>query len=130
MHIRWNREAGFGAIFWDGSTIQNKYLANSLSLTKEQIDRIVALEKAIIQNRSRKLHGSIPFPNLGGKLVIIVYDGVASIFSMLTTVKTLKNKAGEVVVAVPTASLNAIQLIKAYIKRIVCLNIRSVLFFQ
>ena len=44
-----------------------------------------------------------PFPNLEGKVVIVVDDGLASGFSMLITVKTLRDKAGEIVVAVTTA---------------------------
>ena len=30
LHIPWNREAGFGAISWDGTTILNKSLVDSL----------------------------------------------------------------------------------------------------
>ena len=61
--------------------------------------------------------------------IIVVDDGLASGFSMLVTVKTLRAKAGEVVVAVPTAPVNAIELISAYVDKVVCLNIRSGSFF-
>ena len=125
LHIPWNREAGFGAVSWDGRIILNKYLVDALGLTRDEISRIAAEEKIIIQNRLRKFRGFISYPNLDGRLVILVDDGLASGFSMLVTVKTVREKADEVVVAVPTAPVNAIDLIRDYVNKIVCLNIRS-----
>ena len=129
LHIPWNREAGFGALSWDGNIILNKSLVDSLGLTSDEIDRCVNEEKRVIQNRLRKFRGSVPFPDLNGKVVIVVDDGLASGFSMLITVKTLRDKARKVVVAVPTAPVNAIELISAYVDKVVCLNIRSGSFF-
>jgi predicted phosphoribosyltransferase len=125
LHIPWNREAGFGAISWDGNIILNKALVSSLGLTSEEVDACVEEEKRVIQNRLRQFSGSIPFPELNDKVVIVVDDGLASGFSMLITVKTLRVKAKEVVVAVPTAPVKSIKLISAYVDRVVCLNIRS-----
>jgi predicted phosphoribosyltransferase len=59
----------------------------------------------------------------------VVDDGLASGFSMLTTVQALKNQKKSIVVAVPTASLSAINLVKPYLNKIFCLNIRSGRFF-
>jgi putative phosphoribosyl transferase len=125
LHIPWNREAGFGAVSWDGSVILNKPLVDSLGLTSEEIERRVEEEKKVIQRRLEEFRGDRPFPDLKGKIVIVVDDGLASGFSMLVTTKTLRDKAGEVVVAVPTAPVRAIELISSYVDRIVCLNIRS-----
>jgi putative phosphoribosyl transferase len=125
LHIPWNREAGFGAVSWDGTVILNKPLVDSLGLTSEEIERRVEEEKKVIQRRLEEFRGDRPFPDLKGKIVIVVDDGLASGFSMLVTTKTLRDKAGEVVVAVPTAPVRAIELISSYVDRIVCLNIRS-----
>ena len=125
LHIPWNREAGFGAISWDGTVILNESLVTSLGLTKEEIARCVEEEKSDIQKRLKIFGKNKPFPNIKGKVVIIVDDGLASGFSMLVTVKTIKRKAEEVVVAVPTAPVSAIELIRPHVDKIVCLNIRS-----
>ena len=70
--------------------------------------------------------GDEPFPDLKEKTVIVVDDGLASGFSMMTTLRALRRKdVKETVVAVPTAPLSAINLVKPYADRIVCLNIRS-----
>ncbi len=129
LHIPWNKEAGFGAVSWDGTTILNGSLVNSLGLSNKDIRRCVREEKEIIYIRLKKFRGNVPFPDLEGKTVIVVDDGLASGFSMLVTVKTLRKKARFIVVAVPTAPISAINLLKPYVDKIVCLNIRSGAYF-
>lgn len=130
LHIPWNKEAGFGAISWNGIIFLNEPIIASLRLTKEDIERCVTEETFIIKNRLKKFKGDKPFPELEGKRVIVVDDGLASGFSMFTTVKSIKQKSvKEVVVAVPTAPVSAINFIKTQVDKIVCLNIRSRSFF-
>jgi putative phosphoribosyl transferase len=87
LHVPWNKEAGFGAISWDGTMFLNEPLIASLRLTKDDIDRCLDEEKDVIRSRMNKFRGNKPFPDLKDKSVIIVDDGLASGFSMLTTLK-------------------------------------------
>lgn len=126
LHIPWNREAGFGAITWDGITFLNEPLVSALGLTKESIDRCVEEEKEVISQRLKLYRGDRPFPCLKGKIAIVVDDGLASGFSMLATVKSIKQRgAREIVIAVPTAPISAINLLRPHVDKVVCLNIRS-----
>lgn len=130
LHIPWNKEAGFGAVSWDGQIRINKPLAAALGLTQEDIERSVVEEKEVIKRRLEMYRGKRPFPVLRGKIVIVVDDGLASGFSMLTTLKVLEQRGvEETVVAVPTAPESAINLIRMSANKIVCLNIRSGPFF-
>ena len=129
LHIPWNKEAGFGAVSWDGTVVINKPLVNSLGLSNKEINSSVEKEKVIIQNRLKKFRGNISFPDFNDKIVIVVDDGLASGFSMLVTVKTLRDKVGKLVVAVPTAPVSAIKLISLFVDKIFCANIRSGSFF-
>lgn len=130
MHVPWNKEAGFGAISWDGLVLLNDPLIASLGLTVEEISRVVAVEKEVIKRRVKLFRGNKPFPDLNDKNVIIIDDGLASGFSMLTTVKATRRKeVKQLVVAVPTAPIRTIDLLKPYVDQIVCLNIRSEPFF-
>ena len=126
LHVPWNSEVGFGAISWDGTVFLNEPLIASLGLTKEDIDRCVVEEKEVIRRRLHKFRGDKPFPDLKDKTTIIVDDGLASGFSMLTTLKTIEQMGvKEAIVAVPTAPISAINLVRPYADKIVCLNIRS-----
>lgn len=130
IHIPWNKEAGFGAISWNGVMFLNEPLVDSLGLTREAVDRCVAIERAVIRRRMKMFRGDRAFPDLKDKTSIMVDDGLASGFSMLTTVKAIeKRRLKEIVVAVPTASKSAIELIRPHVDKIVCLNIRYGPFF-
>jgi len=126
LHVPWNREAGFGAITWDGTVLFNEPLFYGLGLTREQIERVVAEERDAIRRRMELFRGDKVFPDLREKVVILVDDGLASGFSMLATAKSVREKgAKEIVVAVPTASVNAIGLLRSSVDKIICLNIRT-----
>lgn len=126
IHIPWNKEAGFGAVTWDGVTILNDSLVVTLGLTKETIEKCIHEEKKAIERRQEIFREKKPFPSLKNKVVILVDDGLASGFSMLATLISIKQKnPKEIVVAIPTASSDAIERIKPHADKIICLNIRS-----
>lgn len=126
IHIPWNREAGFGALSWDGTILFNEPLLELLKLPQEEVERCIAEEQEEIERRLKLFRGDKSFPDITGKAAIVVDDGLASGFTMLVALTSLrKKKPEELVVAVPTASLSAIQMIRKEAEKIVCLNIRE-----
>jgi len=126
VQIPWNTEAGFGAVTWDGETVLNEPLVEQLGLTREEIEGSISKTKRIIQERLRKFRGYRPMPHLRDKVVILVDDGLASGFTMLAAARSARKRTPEkVIVAVPTASLGAVELLAPEVDEIVCLNIRS-----
>jgi predicted phosphoribosyltransferase len=124
--IPWNTEAGFGAVTWDEETVLNEHLVEQLGLTTEEVEESISKTKRNIQDRLRKFRGDKPMPQLRGKVVILVDDGLASGFTMLAAARSArKNMPKNTVVAVPTASLGAIELLMTEVDKIACLNIRS-----
>jgi putative phosphoribosyl transferase len=126
IHIPWNREAGFGALSWDGTIMFNEPLLALLELTQEEIERCIAAEQEEIERRLKLFRGDTPFPDVAGKSTIVVDDGIASGFTMLVALASLRTKGPEeIVVAVPTASMSAILMIRKAADTIVCLNVRA-----
>jgi len=126
VQIPWNTEAGFGALTWDGEIILNESLVQHLGLTEKMIEQSVARTRRIVRERLRKFRGDKPMPAFRGKVVILVDDGLASGFTMLAASNSVRKKKPEkIVVAVPTASTGAIELLRPEVDEIVCLNIRS-----
>ena len=126
VQIPWNPEAGFGAATWDGEIVLNESLVGNLGLTERMIEDSIRKTRRIIQERIRRFRGDRPMPDLGGKIVVLVDDGLASGFTMLAAARSVrKSEPEKVVVAVPTASLRAVQLLSSEADEIVCLNIRS-----
>jgi putative phosphoribosyl transferase len=126
IHIPWNREAGFGAVSWDGTIRFNEPLLALLGLTQHEIDRCIADERGEIERRVRLFRGQKPFPDISGKTAIVVDDGIASGFTMLVAILSLKKKEPtEIIIAVPTASMSALQMMSIEVDKIICLNIRA-----
>jgi predicted phosphoribosyltransferase len=130
IQIPWNTEAGFGAITWDGKIVLNQALVEQLNLTEEEMQTAILRTKRNVQERLRMFRGQKSMPDLKDKVVVLVDDGLASGFTMLAAARSVKEKVPKkVIIAVPTASLGAIELLAPEVDEIVCLNIRSGLSF-
>lgn len=129
LHVPWNPEAGFGAVTWNELVEINEPLVKKLGLTEGQIEAVIEKEIKTI-NKRRRLYGAKKFPDLEDKHPILVDDGIASGFSMLTTAKAIrKYDPMSITVAVPTAPKRSIERIQPYVDQIYCLNIRTGLRF-
>ena len=126
IQIPWNTEAGFGAASYDGTVLLNESLVAQLGLTSEIVQWCISQTQQIIRERLEKFRGNKPFPDLKKKIVILVDDGLASGSTMLVAVKSVQKQTPEkIVVAVPTASTGAIELVAPSVNKLICLNIRS-----
>jgi predicted phosphoribosyltransferase len=126
IQIPWNTEAGFGAVTWDGRVLFNELLVSQLGLSSEVVEQCVSQTRETVRQRMEKFRGNRPFPELSGKTLILVDDGLASGFTMLAAVESVRAKQPEeIVIAVPTASLGAIQLLAPSVDRLLCLNVRQ-----
>jgi predicted phosphoribosyltransferase len=126
IQVPWNTEAGFGALTWSGEVILNMPLLRRLGLNKEEVDMSIHKTDALVRERVRKFRGDRPPPDLKGKVVILVDDGLASGFTMLAAVRSVRKEMPRtVVVAVPTASLGAVKLVATEADEVIALNIRS-----
>lgn len=97
-----NPEAAFGAIAEDGRVYLSEEGARSV--TDEEMDRIIRAEKKEIARRIGILRDGKPLPELTGKTVIIVDDGIATgatIFSAIALCR--KGNPSHLVVAAPIA---------------------------
>ena len=126
VQIPWNTEAGFGAVTWDNEIVLNQPLVAQLGLTRKDVEDSTSKTRSIIKDRLKKFRGDKPMPDLKGKTVVLVDDGLASGFTMLAAAKSAsKSKPKKIIAAVPTGSIGAIKLLSSEVDEIVCLNIRT-----
>jgi predicted phosphoribosyltransferase len=130
IQLPWTTEAGFGALDPEGTPLFNDALLSRLPLTPQQIEAQVAKTLTTLKAREARLRGSRPYPDLAGETIIIVDDGLASGYTMRAAVRFLKSKgAGELIVAVPTASNRTAQAFLPLVDLLVCPNLRGGLSF-
>lgn len=95
-------EAGFGAVAEDGSTVILRDATRWLS--DETVERVVDEQRQEIERRLAVLRRGKPLPDLDGRTVILVDDGIAMGSTMQAAIKCCRHEnAGKIVVAVPVA---------------------------
>lgn len=130
IQIPWQPEAGFGSITSGGEAYLNDDLVAALRLSDEVIDRCLEDTKKEIERRDVKFRRGRPFPRVEGMTVIVVDDGLASGYTMLAAVESVRRRGpSKVVVAVPTASEGSLGVIEETVDEAICLNIRGGPFY-
>ncbi len=122
----WNTEAGFGAISIEGDYRLNPEVVEATGLTEDIINKQKEKTVQILKERDKVFRKGKPFPDIRGKRVILVDDGLASGYTMLTAIDMIKRKnPEEIIVAVPTCSMSAVNKMLPYVDKLVCLNLRE-----
>jgi putative phosphoribosyl transferase len=97
-------ELAMGAIASGGTQVLNVELVHGLRLGGDVIERVAERERAELERREQLYRGERPFPDLAGRTVVLVDDGLATGATMRAAVEAVRTrKPGRVVVAVPTA---------------------------
>jgi predicted phosphoribosyltransferase len=124
--LPWNTEAGYGAVAWEGTVRINRSLAMAVGLDDRRIREGTESTRARVERRVRRLRGGRPWPDLTGRPVIAVDDGLASGFTMRVAVEALRGLgADRVVIAVPTAPDDTVDRLAERVDAIYCANIRE-----
>jgi predicted phosphoribosyltransferase len=130
IQIPGNTEAGFGAVTSEGDLFLNKPLMASLRLTVDQVEEQLAAVRKALAERNRRLRDERPFPDVAGKTVFIVDDGVASGYTLKAAVFMVKkHRAAQIIAAVPTAPKRTLDALSEDLEAIYCTNVRHVRSF-
>jgi predicted phosphoribosyltransferase len=100
LPLPWSPEAGFGAVAEDGSI----WLVPGFRsyLMPDTVEEIIAGQTAEVRRRIDMLRAGLELPDIKGRTVILVDDGIAMGSTMRASVQYCRNQeAGKVVVAAP-----------------------------
>ena len=113
-------EGGFGAVTDDGTTILNEEIVKRFNLSQQQINYQVSRVRADIRQRSLLYHGKKPPSLVKGRTILIVDDGLASGYTMMAAVESVRyRQPNEIIVAVPVASAAALPKVEKVANRVV-----------
>lgn len=117
-------ELGVGAIAEGGIRVLDGALVEQLQLDDATLDRIEAQEREELHRRLQRYRGGRGLPDLSGRVVVIVDDGLATGGTARAACRAVRKAGpGETILAVPVAaalSLEAIRLEADEVIALVC----------
>ena len=115
-------EFAIGAVATGGTRVLNDELIAALGIPDETVEAIDAMARRELERRERAYRGERPPPDLAGRVVILVDDGLATGSTMSAAVRAVRQDApAHVVVAVPVADPDVCQSLRAEADEVVCL---------
>jgi putative phosphoribosyl transferase len=116
-------EYAIGAVGSGGVRVLQAGVPGVLGLTQHQVDAITAREVAEIARRERLYRGGRAPAQLAGRTVILVDDGIATGSTMMAAVQVARgHRAARIVVAVPVAPPDTVEVLAPQVDDLVCLN--------
>jgi len=114
-------ELALGAIASGGVRVLNDDVVRALPNANELVESVTARETAELQRREQAYRDGRPPPELRGRVVILVDDGLATGATMRAAVAALRQLgAAKIVVAVPVGAADTCRELEEEVDEIVC----------
>lgn len=115
-------ELAMGAIASGGTVVFNEDVLAATRLPDDVIADVIALEQRELERRERLYRGDRPWPELAGRTVILVDDGLATGATMRAAIEAVRAQgAARVVVAVPVAPPDTVARLQALADEVIAL---------
>lgn len=120
--VPWQPEFALGAVGEGGVRAVNDRIASASGLSEARLAELAGHAQAAVEERLRLLRAGRPAVPLGGRTAIVVDDGVATGATMRAAVEVVRaHRARRVIVAVPVAAAEAVDLLRPVVDDLVVL---------
>jgi putative phosphoribosyl transferase len=117
-----NPEYGIGAIAEGYSGLINTSELSRLGITFDQLEALVARERAELERRRVRFRERFPELDVEGRPAILVDDGLATGVTATAAARALRQRgAQQIVLAVPVGAPSTIQAISKEVDQVLCL---------
>ena len=116
-----HEELAMGAVATGGVRVVNDAVVRGEGVTAEEVEETTLRERAELERRERAYRDDLPFPDLDGRTVLLVDDGLATGTTMRAAVLALRAMGpARIVVAVPVASPDTCAELRSEVDDIIC----------
>jgi len=120
-------EMGFGVVTQEGQVLLNQEVLDNIPITNQEREETITRVKEEVRRRWEVYKEASPVSEGSsylGKRLILVDDGLATGYTMLGALESLRRKKpDEIIVAVPTAHGSAYELVRSRCERLICPHI-------
>lgn len=114
-------ELAMGAIATGGAVVLNPEVIEALRVTPSQVEAAQERERQELARCERKYRDGRPPPNISGRTVILIDDGLATGSTMRAAAAALKQDSpAKVLVAVPVGAAEACEQLRGLADEVVC----------
>lgn len=114
-------ELAMGAVASGGVLVLNEAMVRRLGIAREAVDAAIGVERRELARRELAYRGDRPPPELDGRIVLLVDDGLATGSTMLAAVAAVRRaRPAGVIVAAPVGALETCEALRGEADRVVC----------
>ncbi len=115
-------ELAMGAVATGGIKVLNHLLIQKLSISDAVLNLAIDKEKKELKRREQVYRGERPIPEVSGRWVILIDDGLATGATMRAAVSALRQqKPAGIIIGIPVAPIDTVEELRKEADEVVCL---------
>ncbi len=116
-------ELAIGAVAPGGVRLVNERVVWELGVSEDWIEAVTEKELAEVGRRMRRFRGERPEPEVGGRTIILVDDGIATGMTVKAAIRAIREKGpGRIVLAVPVCAEVTADALALEVDELICLQ--------
>jgi predicted phosphoribosyltransferase len=121
-----HRELAMGAIASGGLRVLNRDVIEALGITPAEVESVAARELLEVERQQKAFRGDTPLPDLLGRTIMVVDDGLATGSTMRAAVGALRQShPASIIVAAPVAAAETVRRLRQEADGVICLSAPS-----
>ncbi len=123
LGVPWQEEVAMGAIATGGVRVLNNDVIMSAGITKVALEEATALQRLELDRRERLYRSGRPAPELRGRTVVLVDDGIATGATVRAAIAVVRAQhPARIVLAVPVAQESVAAELAREVDELVCVT--------
>jgi putative phosphoribosyl transferase len=116
-------ELGMGAVAEGGEVFLDPVIVDDVGASEAEVQQVVARKTAEVEDRCKRLRRGRPAPDVSGRVVLLIDDGVATGGTARAALRAIRRRGPRrLVLAVPVGSSQTLEALAPEADEIVCLS--------
>lgn len=123
LRVPWHEELAMGAVGTGDVRVLNNDVIMATGVTQENLDEETALQRLEIDRRDHLYRGGRPAPDLHGRVVVLVDDGIATGATVRAAIAVVRSqRPARLIVAAPVAQQSVAAELEGEVDELVCIH--------